>query len=123
MEKNQPTVGHGYEMVDQAVESLKYFLGNRFPDFYRYVLVAIVNQDDSKNTEKSYLGSIIRFRRFHPKKLPGECSNTEPASFLEHLAFKRKASGSTQRLILSALAIFLLHGVLPKIHGHIKKGR
>ncbi len=104
--RDHPTVARSYEMIDKGVEEAENYLGRRFPDIYRRFLVAIRMPDYSINTEKSYLGWIIRFLRFHPGKLPYNCSEPEVASFLEYLALKRKVAGTTQAQALNALVFF-----------------
>ncbi len=104
--KDHPTVARSYEMIDQSVDNSENYLGTRFPDIYRKFLIAIRIPDYSINTERSYLGWIIRFLRFHPNKHPIDCSEAEVASFLEYLAIKRKVAGATQAQALNALVFF-----------------
>ncbi len=104
--RDHPTVARSYEMIDKSVDEAGNYLGKRFPDIYRKFLVAIRMPDYSINTEKSYLSWIVRFLRFHPERLPYNCSEAEVASFLEHLALKRKVAGATQAQALNALVFF-----------------
>ena len=62
--------------------------------------------DYSINTEKSYLGWINRFLRFHEGIRPDQLREREVASFLEHLTLKRKVAGATQAQALNALVFF-----------------
>ncbi len=103
---DHPAVAHSYVMINKSVEEAKNYLGKRFPDIYRKFLVAIRMPDYSTNTEKSYLSWIIRFLRFHPERHPYNYSEPEVASFLEHLAIKRKVAGATQAQALNALVFF-----------------
>lgn len=104
--KKQSEVEYNYKMIDKVVDESENYLGKRFPDIYRKFLVAIRIPDYSKNTEKSYLSWIVRFLRFHPERHPCNCSEPEVASFLEHLAIKRKVAGATQAQALNALVFF-----------------
>jgi integron integrase len=104
--RDHPTVARSYEMIDKSVGDSNNYLAKRFPDIYRKFLVAIRLPDYSMNTERSYLGWIVRFLRFHPEKLPDDCSEPEVASFLEYLALKRKVTGATQAQALNALVFF-----------------
>ncbi|MCU7893092.1 MAG: phage integrase N-terminal SAM-like domain-containing protein [Candidatus Thiodiazotropha sp. (ex Ustalcina ferruginea)] len=81
-------------MIDQTVEDAKNQIGKQFPEIYRKFLVAIRLPDFSPNTERSYLGWINRFLRFHSEKHPCDCAEVEVVSFLEHLALIRKVSGA-----------------------------
>lgn len=104
--KDHPAAVHSYAMIDKSVEEANNYLGKRFPDIYRKFLVAIRMPDYSTNTEKSYLSWIVRFLRFHPERLPYNCSEAEVASFFEYLAIKRKVAGATQAQALNALVFF-----------------
>jgi len=103
---DHPTVARTYEMIDKAVQSADNLLGKRHPDLYRRYLVAVRLPHYSPNTEKSYLGWINRFLRFHGDRHPCKCAEPEVASFLEHLALKRKVAGATQGQALNALVFF-----------------
>jgi len=59
-----------------------------------------------------------RFLRFHQGLLPNHLSEPEVASFLEHLALKRKVAGATQSQALNALVFFFAR-VLEKPLGKI----
>jgi integron integrase len=109
LEANHPTIARTYEMIDKAVEEPKNHLGKQHPKIYRKFLVAIRLPDYSTNTERSYLGWINRFLYFHHAKHPSDCAEAEVASFLEHLALKRKVSSSTQAQALNALVFFFSH--------------
>lgn len=65
----------------------------------------------SHSTEKCYVNWIYRFIIFHDKKYPLELGAREIEEFLTDLAFKRKASASTQNQAMSAI-IFLYKNVL-----------
>ena len=103
---DHPDVAHNYAMIDKSVEETQNYLGKRFPDIYRKFLVAVRMPDYSTSTEKSYLSWIIRFLHFHPERDPYYCSEPDVASFLEHLAIKRKVAGATQAQALNALVFF-----------------
>ncbi|MCP3669795.1 MAG: integron integrase [Gammaproteobacteria bacterium] len=115
---DHPTVARNYEMIDQSIENSKNYLGTSYPEIYRKFLIAVRIPDYSINTEKSYLSWIIRFLRFHPERLPYSCSESEVASFLEHLALKRKVASATQAQALNALVFFFTR-VLEKPLGEI----
>ncbi|MEO1367972.1 MAG: phage integrase N-terminal SAM-like domain-containing protein, partial [Acidobacteriota bacterium] len=70
----------------------------------------------SRRTEKSYVGWIRRYIRFHGTRHPKDMAEKEVSAFLTHLADQRKVSASTQRQALCAL-IFLYKEVLKIDHG------
>ena len=106
LEADHATTARNYEMIDEAVNSPENYLGKAFEDIYRRFLVAIRIPDYAINTEKSYLGWINRFLYFHQNLHPGQLSEPEVASFLEHLVIKRKVAGATQSQALNALVFF-----------------
>jgi integron integrase len=116
--RNHPTVARSYEMIDVAVAEAGNPFGKEFPELYRKFLVAIRIPDYSINTEKSYLGWINRFLRFHGNKFPDTCTEKEVASFLEHLAIQRKVASATQAQALNAL-VFFFSRVLERPLGEI----
>ncbi len=73
----------------------------------------------SYTTEKSYLGWIHRFVRFHGKRHPKEMGEAEIVSFLSHLAIERNCSPATQNQALNAL-VFLFKHVLGRDLGTFK---
>ncbi len=93
-------------MIDSAVKDPKNTLAQKYPDIYRKCLVALRLPEYATNTEKSYLGWINRFLRFHHDRCPFDCAEAEVASFLEHLTLERKVSGATQAQALNALVFF-----------------
>ncbi len=116
--RDHPTVARTYEMIEKAVENPKNGLGKAFPELYRKFLAAVRIPEYSPNTEKSYLGWINRFLRFHNDILPHHCAERQVASFLEYLAVQRKVAGATQALALNALVFFFAQ-VLEKPLGEI----
>ena len=64
-------------------------------------------------TEKSYLGWIRRFMRFHHNRHPITLGEKEIETFLNHLALKANVAASTQNQALSAL-LFLYREVLER---------
>jgi integron integrase len=118
LEKDHPTIARTYEMIDKAVEETNNQLACSYPDIYRKYLVAIRLPNYATNTEKSYLSWINRFLRYHHGKHPCDLSESDVASFLEHLALERKVSGATQALALNAI-VFLFSRVLDKPLGEI----
>ncbi len=116
--RDHPTVARTYEMIDKAVENPTNRLGKVFPELYRKFLAAIRIPEYSPNTEKSYLSWINRFLRFHNDTLPHHCAERQVASFLEHLAVRRKVAGATQAQALNALVFFFTR-VLEKPLGDI----
>jgi integron integrase len=105
-------------MIDKAVEDPKNHLARTYPDIYRKYLVAIRLPGYASNTEKSYLDWINRFLHYHHGRHPCDCTESEVASFLEHLTLERKVSGSTQALALNAV-VFLYSRVLERPLGKI----
>jgi len=65
----------------------------------------------SYRTEKSYLGWIRRFIRFHGKRHPREMGGPEVEAFLTHLAVSGGVAAPTQNQALAAL-LFLYREVL-----------
>ena len=65
----------------------------------------------SLRTERSYVGWIRRFIRFHGRRHPREMGAAEVESFLTSLAVDRKVSAATQNQALAAL-LFLYREVL-----------
>ncbi|MCW4205923.1 MAG: integron integrase [Candidatus Thiodiazotropha lotti] len=105
-------------MIEKSVEDPKNHLARTFPDLYRRFLVAMRLPDYSINTEKSYLNWINRFLRFHNNRHPCDCTESDVASFLEHLALQRKVANATQSLALNAI-VFLYARVLERPLGNI----
>ena len=118
LERDHPTVMRTYEMIDKAVDEATNRLGKQYPELYRKFLAAIRIPDYAANTERSYLGWINRFLRFHGNQHPSVCAEPEVASFLEHLALQRKVSGATQAQALNAL-VFFFSRVLEKPLGEL----
>ena len=106
LEEGHPTIARTYEMIDKAVEDPGNRLGRSHPEIYRKFLITIRLPNYSANTEKSYLGWINRFLRFHHGRRPCELSESDVASFLEYLALERKVSGATQALALNSVVFF-----------------
>ena len=63
------------------------------------------------NTEKSYVGWILKFIRFSGKKHPQEMGKFEIERFLSHLAVNRDVAASTQNQAFNAI-MFLYKKVL-----------
>lgn len=106
LDNTHPTVARAYESKSAGAERPGNLLGQRFPADYTRFVAAVRIADLSINTEKSYLGWINRFLRFHNDRGPSACAEPEVASFLEHLAVKRKVTGATQAQALNALVFF-----------------
>ncbi|MCG7923874.1 MAG: integron integrase [Candidatus Thiodiazotropha lotti] len=118
LECDHVTVARTVEMIEKSVEDPKNHLARTFPDLYRRFLVAMRLPDYSINTEKSYLNWINRFLRFHNNRHPCDCTESDVASFLEHLALQRKVANATQSLALNAI-VFLYARVLERPLGNI----
>ena len=103
---DHPTITRDYEQQAQQGSKPAKGLEGCFPDLYRKFVAACRVPDYSPSTEKSYLGWINRFYYFHSDSLPDHWSEPDVASFLEHLAVKRKVAGATQALALNALVFF-----------------
>jgi len=100
------TVARDYEGSATDDPGQNNTLGKIHPEIWRKYLAAVRIPGYSINTERSYLGWINRFLRFHCKLSPLSCSEPEVASFLEHLAVRRKVSVATQSQALNALVFF-----------------
>ena len=57
-------------------------------------------------TEKTYVGWVLRYIRFHTKRHPKEMAEAEVEAFLSHLAVQQNCAANTQRTALNAL-VFL----------------
>lgn len=106
LESDHVTIARTYEMIDRAVDAPANYIARAFPEVYRQFLIVMRMPDYSINTEKSYLGWINRFLRFHEGIRPDQLREREVASFLEHLTLKRKVAGATQAQALNALVFF-----------------
>lgn len=65
----------------------------------------------SPRTEKTYVGWVKRFVRFHGVRHPAKMGEPEITAFLSELATRRKVSAATQNQALSAI-LFLYRNVL-----------
>lgn len=65
----------------------------------------------SHSTEKTYLGWIRRYVRFHDQRNPAELGEEDIREYLTYLATRRQVSASTQNQALNAL-VFLYKQVL-----------
>ncbi|MES9858881.1 MAG: phage integrase N-terminal SAM-like domain-containing protein [Sedimenticola sp.] len=81
-------------------------LEGSFPELYRMFVAACRVPDYAISTKKSSLGWINRLLFFHLDSLPESWAEHDVASFLDHLAVKRKVAGATQALALDALVLF-----------------
>lgn len=73
----------------------------------------------SPRTERTYIGWIRRFIRFHGLRHPTDLAEAEVAAFLNHLAVDRLVASSTQTQALCAL-LFLYTHVLGRPLGRIQ---
>lgn len=77
----------------------------------------------SVRTERSYVGWIVRFIRFHDRRHPKDMGESEVAEFLTHLATQLSVAASTQNQALNALN-FLYRAVLERplgdMHGIVR---
>jgi len=78
-------------------------LSERFIDKFR---LFIRSRNLAYATEKTYVGWVLQFIRFHKMKHPNEMGEKEIESFLSYLVVQRHCSKSTQCTALNAL-IFL----------------
>ncbi len=106
-------------MIEKAVDGPEGYFAQTFPDIFRQFLVAVRVPDYVANTEKSYLGWINRFLRYHNGCHPFKLAEPEVAAFLEHLVLKRKVSGSTQSQALNAI-VFFFNKVIERPPGQIE---
>ncbi len=100
------TVARDYEQMPSCSKTVPKGLERLFPELYRKFVAACRIPDYATSTEKSYLGWINRFLYFHSDSLPESWSEPDVASFLEHLAVKRKVAGATQALAMNSLVFF-----------------
>jgi hypothetical protein len=89
---DHPTVARTYESASAGAERPGNFLGQKHPEIYARFIAAIRMTDLSMNTEKSYLGWINRFLRFHKCCRPDVCAEPEVASFFR--VFSSKTQGN-----------------------------
>ena len=75
------------------------------------VRCAIRTRHYSRHTEEAYAFWIRRFLAFQGMRHPDEMGSSEVASFLAHLATRRRVSASTQNQAFSAV-LFLYRDVL-----------
>jgi integron integrase len=78
-------------------------LSERFIDKLR---LFIRSRNLAYATEKTYVGWVLQFIRYHGRKHPDEMGESEIEAFLNYLVIQRYCSKSTQRTALNAL-IFL----------------
>lgn len=90
----------------------------RSSPFLDEVRAAIRVRHFSIRTERTYLGWIVRFIRFHEYRHPSELAESDVAGFLSDLAVKQHVSASTQNQALNALA-FLYGAVLERPLGRM----
>lgn len=91
--------------------------------FLAAVREAIRVRHYSRRTEDAYLDWTCRFIRFNGYRHPKEMGAPEVASFLTHLAVKRKVAASTQNQALNALSFLykvVLEQPLPDIEGVVR---
>ena len=74
---------------------------------------------DSRATEKSHVGWIGRYVRFHAGRHPRDLTEPDVNQFLSHLAVDRHVAASTQNQALSAL-LFLYGKVLGEPLGELE---
>ena len=108
LEPTHPTLARSYESIpgDPTATTAAGVLAQRHPEVYRRFVAAVRVPNYSINTERSYLGWINRFLLFHKDTGPFDCAEPEVASFLEHLAIRRKVAAATQAQALNALVFF-----------------
>ena len=70
----------------------------------------------SPRTEKSYLGYIARYIRFHRKR-PEEMGRAEVEAFLSHLTSHEKIAASTQHVAFNALQFLYRHVLGLELNG------
>jgi hypothetical protein len=87
---NHPTLYRTYESGNAGADQKGNSFGRKHPEIYKRFIAAIRMADLAVNTERSYLGWINRFLRFHNGAFPKVNPEAEVASFLEYLAVKRK---------------------------------
>lgn len=72
----------------------------------------------SRNTEKTYLYWVRQYIYFHQKQHPQHLDHTHIEAFLNHLALKKRVSGTTQAQALNAI-VFLYREVLKQKVGDL----
>lgn len=71
----------------------------------------IRNRNLSYATERTYVGWILRFIRFHGRKHPEQMGSEQVEEFLNHLSVHKNCSVNTQKVALNAL-VFLFREFL-----------
>jgi len=125
LENNHGTVARDYQEIDiesitQGVLSegkkekgLFSLVFQQYPEYVRNLIVQIRLKHYSIRTEKSYLGWLLRYIKFHAMKDPVSLVDVDVIKFLEYLVIERKVSSSTQAQALSSL-VFFYKNVLQK---------
>lgn len=106
LEPDHPTLARTYTVIEKQIREPNNPLGKRHPALYRRFLTVMRTRNYSANTEKTYLGWIGRYLLFHGDRDPLVGAEQAVASFLEHLALKRKVASATQAQALNALVFF-----------------
>ncbi|MBI5451032.1 MAG: integron integrase [Gammaproteobacteria bacterium] len=84
---------------------------SKHPGLFQVIREHLRVKHYSLRTERTYLGWIRQFIRFHGKRHPREMGAPEIEAFLSYLATHRNVSASTQNQALAAL-LFLYQAVL-----------
>jgi integron integrase len=87
--------------------------------FLEQVRAAIRLRHYSIRTERTYLGWIVRFIRFHKLRHPRDMGEAEVVAFLSYLAVEQHVAASTQNQALNAL-VFLYKAVLERPLGDMQ---
>ncbi len=106
LEPDHPTLARTYAVIEELVDEADNPLGKGHPALYRRFLTVMRTRSYSANNEKTYLGWIGRCLLFHGDRDPFVGAEQAVASFLEHLALKRKVVSATQAQALNALVFF-----------------
>lgn len=88
------------------MEDVPIFVNHRSTRFIDQLRLFIRSRNMAYATEKTYVGWVLRFIRFHNKRHPKDMGRKEVESFLNHLSLQRRCSKSTQRTALNSL-VFL----------------
>ena len=81
--------------------------------FIREVATLMRAQNLTLNTERTYIGWIVRFIRFHGKRHPKDMGEDHVADYLSYLAVRRKVAVATQNQAMHSL-LYLYREVLDR---------
>jgi integron integrase len=118
LSSSHPTLARDYQTIapDQSL-SLDYGSGDseselyqkvfkKFPEHINAFITQIRIRHYSIRTERTYLGWLLRFIRFHLMQDPMSLDESHISAYLEFLVIRRKVASSTQSQALNGLMFF-----------------